>query len=72
MPDPNRENEVILFKSYFANSNLSGSPDDPPEEGAPGSCVVSNGLVCFSAAGFDRPQLLSLGTDIVYPQLKQK
>ncbi len=28
--DPGGENEVILFKSCFPNSDLEGSPDDPP------------------------------------------
>jgi len=34
-PDPTRENEIILFKSCYPNSNLEGSPNDPPayEEG---------------------------------------
>ena len=31
--DPGGENQVILFKSCFPNSALSGSPDDPPAEG---------------------------------------
>jgi hypothetical protein len=32
-PDPGRENEVILFKSCYPNSNLEGSPNDPPAPG---------------------------------------
>lgn len=34
-PDPGRENEIILFKSCYPNSNLEGRPDDPlaPGEG---------------------------------------
>jgi hypothetical protein len=32
-PDPERENEVILFKSCFPNSALSGRPDDPATVG---------------------------------------
>jgi hypothetical protein len=32
-PDPGRENEVILFKSCYPNSNLEGSPGDPPAPG---------------------------------------
>ena len=28
--DPGGENQVILFKSCFPNSDLEGSPDDPP------------------------------------------
>jgi hypothetical protein len=30
LQDPGGENEVILFKSCFPNSELSGSPNDPP------------------------------------------
>ena len=29
-PDPTRENEIILFKSCYPNSNLGGSPTDAP------------------------------------------
>jgi hypothetical protein len=32
-PDPNRENEIILFKSCFPNSNLDGNLGDPPAPG---------------------------------------
>ena len=32
--DPGGENEIILFKSCFPNSNLEGSPGDPPTAGA--------------------------------------
>lgn len=32
-PDPDRENEMILFKSCYPNSNLGGNPDDPPTTG---------------------------------------
>ena len=31
LPDPGGENQIVLFKSCFPNSNLEGSPDDPPE-----------------------------------------
>ncbi len=31
--DPGGENEIIMFKSCFPNSNLEGSPDDPPQRG---------------------------------------
>lgn len=34
LADPGGENEIILFKSCFPNSNLSGSPDDPPTAGS--------------------------------------
>jgi len=30
LPDPGSENEIIMFKSCFPNSNLEGDPDDPP------------------------------------------
>ncbi|MBI5870143.1 MAG: hypothetical protein HZB44_04185 [Actinobacteria bacterium] len=31
--DPGGENEIVMFKSCFPNSNLGGSPGDPPAEG---------------------------------------
>ncbi len=31
--DPGGENEIVMFKSCFPNSNLDGSPDDPPRRG---------------------------------------
>ena len=33
LADPGGENQVVLFKSCFPNSSLSGSPNDPPSEG---------------------------------------
>ncbi len=30
--DPGGENEIILFKSCFPNSDLEGNPEDPPSE----------------------------------------
>ena len=30
LSDPGGENEIIMFKSCFPNSDLEGSPDDPP------------------------------------------
>ena len=33
LPDPGGENQVIMFKSCFPNSNISGNPDDPPQPG---------------------------------------
>lgn len=33
LADPGGENQVILFKSCFPNSNLAGNPNDPPSEG---------------------------------------
>ena len=32
-PDPDRANDVVLFKSCFPNSNLAGGADDPPAIG---------------------------------------
>ncbi|MCJ7718087.1 MAG: hypothetical protein MUO54_16420, partial [Anaerolineales bacterium] len=32
LSDPGGENEIILFKSCFPNSDLEGSPDDSPSE----------------------------------------
>jgi hypothetical protein len=34
LADPGGENEIILFKSCFPNSNLEGRPDDPPASSA--------------------------------------
>ena len=33
MADPGGENEIIMFKSCYPNSNLEGNPDDPPTTG---------------------------------------
>ena len=33
MSDPGGENQIIMFKSCFPNSDLGGSPDDPPQAG---------------------------------------
>jgi len=33
MADPGGENEIILFKSCYPNSDLKASPDDPPPTG---------------------------------------
>ncbi len=32
-PDPDRDNQIVLFKSCYPNSNLAGDPDDPPAVG---------------------------------------
>jgi hypothetical protein len=39
--DPGGENEIILFKSCYPNSNLGGNPDDPPEP--PGEWLTVGG-----------------------------
>jgi len=31
LPDPGGENQIILFKSCFPNSDLEGDPEDPPD-----------------------------------------
>lgn len=31
-PDEGRENEIVMFKSCFPNSNVWGNPDDPPND----------------------------------------
>jgi len=33
MGDPGGENEIVIFKSCFPNSDLGGNPDDPPGDG---------------------------------------
>lgn len=44
--NPGGENEIVLFKSCFPNSNLEGSPDDPP---APGEgLTVSNAKYIYN------------------------
>ncbi|NPV87691.1 MAG: hypothetical protein HPY45_16960 [Anaerolineae bacterium] len=34
LPDPGGENQIVMFKSCFPNSNLDGNPDDPPTPGS--------------------------------------
>lgn len=46
LTDPGGENEIILFKSCFPNSNLKGKPDDPA---APGDgLTVSNAKYIYN------------------------
>lgn len=40
LPDPGGENQVVMFKSCFPNSNLEGNPGDPPSPG--GGLTVGN------------------------------
>ena len=40
--DPGGENQIILFKSCFPNSDLSGQPDDPPATEPNDEFTVSN------------------------------
>lgn len=46
LPDPDGENQVILFKSCFPNSNLEGSPHDPPARGE--GLTVSNAKAIYN------------------------
>jgi hypothetical protein len=32
LSDPGGENQIVMFKSCFPNSDLSGNPDDPPRQ----------------------------------------
>jgi len=43
-PDPDRENEIVLFKSCYPNSNLADNPKDPPSAD-PGLTVGSAKLI---------------------------
>jgi len=43
--DPGGENRIIMFKSCFPNSNLEGSPTDPPRRG--GGLTVSNAKAIY-------------------------
>jgi hypothetical protein len=36
--DPGGQNEIVMFKSCYPNSNLGGNPDDPPE--SPGESLT--------------------------------
>jgi hypothetical protein len=58
LEDPGGENEIILHKSCFPNSNLEGNPDDPPaEEGGysvGGAKFVYNQLLEYFATRPDK------------------
>ena len=40
-PAPTDENEIILFKSCYPNSQLSGNPDDPPADVADNTSALT-------------------------------
>jgi len=40
--DPGGENEIIMFKSCFPNSNLEGDPKDLPSSGMDGEQTIAN------------------------------
>ena len=44
--DPGGENQIIMFKSCFPNSNLEGNPDDPPNPG--GGLTVGNAKYVYN------------------------
>lgn len=46
LSDPGGENQVILFKSCFPNSNLEGNPHDPPARG--GGLTVGNAKAIYN------------------------
>ncbi|MBN2502906.1 MAG: hypothetical protein JXB38_19155 [Anaerolineales bacterium] len=56
--DPGGENEVILFKSCFPNSDLSGNPDDQPGDyedyTVAGAKYVYNQILSYFAARPDK------------------
>jgi len=45
--DPGGENEIVMFKSCFPNSNLYGNPDDPPAAELGGDLTVSNAKAVY-------------------------
>jgi hypothetical protein len=50
--DPGGENEVVVFKSCFPNSNVEGGPDDPPNTGRnPLEGAGLDGLTVANAKG---------------------
>jgi hypothetical protein len=40
--DPGGENEIVMFKSCYPNSDVYGNPDDPPGSAPNGDFTVSN------------------------------
>jgi hypothetical protein len=58
LTDPGGENEIIMFKSCFPNSEMGGSPDDPPgtyeELTVGGAKYVYNTILPFFASHPDK------------------
>lgn len=58
LADPGGENQIIVFKSCFPNSDLSGSPDDPPgaaaELSVSGAKYVYNEILKYFATRRDK------------------
>lgn len=46
--DPGGENEIIVFKSCFPNSNLDGNPEDPPAPSPGPALTVSNAKAVYN------------------------
>ncbi len=46
--DPGGENEIIMFKSCFPNSDLYGSPGDPPASSPDDQYTVSNAKAVYN------------------------
>ena len=46
LADPGGENQIIMFKSCFPNSNLEGNPNDPPSPGT--DLTVSNAKYIYN------------------------
>jgi hypothetical protein len=46
--DPGGENQIILFKSCFPNSNLGGSPADPPASAPNEDMTVANAKAVYN------------------------
>jgi len=44
--DPGGENQIVMFKSCFPNSNLEGRPSDPPRRGS--GLTVSNAKAIYN------------------------
>ncbi|MFZ5909588.1 MAG: hypothetical protein ACOYYU_06195 [Chloroflexota bacterium] len=58
LPDPGGENEIVMFKSCFPNSELGGSPNDPPGDyedmTVSGAKYVYNTILQYFAARPDK------------------
>ena len=46
--DPGGENEIIMFKSCFPNSDLDGNPDDPPLSSPNDDLTVANAKAVYN------------------------
>jgi hypothetical protein len=58
LKDPGGENQIIMFKSCFPNSNLGGRPQDPPRRGSgltvANAKAIYNDLLTFFASRPDK------------------